>query len=383
MMEFTGERVVPGQVDADLWAEHISRYALAAAEIERTGSAGRKILDIGCGTGYGTARLSASGAFACGLDVAPDAAAAAQKEYGNANTKYLAASATAIPFANQVFDLITAFEVIEHIENWDALLAEAARVLKTSGVLFVSTPNIEYYTESRGTAGANPYHVHEFEYAEFCAALTRHFPHCGILLQDRTEGFAFHPVAASKTTHTVFDTRFGKPQEANFFIGICSHSPLPPPGDFVFIPRAGNLLRERERHVTAVNLEITEARAQFKALHVAHEEQNLYLKKQNQWALDLDRDLASAREMITGLQRDLDQRTEWALSTKTELDSAREKITELHQLIEERSQWALRLNAELETARAQIAHVQASRWMRLGKKFGLGPQLDAAAGKAD
>ena len=53
-MEFTGERVIPGQVDPDLWAEHISRYALAAT----LQSAASKVLDIGCGAGYGTARLA-------------------------------------------------------------------------------------------------------------------------------------------------------------------------------------------------------------------------------------------------------------------------------------------------------------------------------------
>ena len=47
MTEFTGERVVPGQVNDDLWAEHISRYAFAARF-----AADRDVLDIGSGTGY-------------------------------------------------------------------------------------------------------------------------------------------------------------------------------------------------------------------------------------------------------------------------------------------------------------------------------------------
>ncbi len=51
--EFTGERVIPGQVNDDLWAEHISRYAFAARF-----AAGKRVLDIGCGTGYGTAELA-------------------------------------------------------------------------------------------------------------------------------------------------------------------------------------------------------------------------------------------------------------------------------------------------------------------------------------
>ena len=53
MSEFTGERVIPGQVNDDLWAEHIARYAFAARL-----SDGARVLDIGCGTGYGTAELA-------------------------------------------------------------------------------------------------------------------------------------------------------------------------------------------------------------------------------------------------------------------------------------------------------------------------------------
>ena len=46
--EFTGERVIPGQVNDDLWAEHVARYAFAARF-----ASGRRALDAGCGTGYG------------------------------------------------------------------------------------------------------------------------------------------------------------------------------------------------------------------------------------------------------------------------------------------------------------------------------------------
>ena len=51
--EFTGERVIPGQVEDDLWAEHVARYAFAARF-----AAGKRVLDVGCGMGYGTAELA-------------------------------------------------------------------------------------------------------------------------------------------------------------------------------------------------------------------------------------------------------------------------------------------------------------------------------------
>jgi len=42
--EFTGERVIPGQVNDELWAEHVARYAFAARM-----ASGRRVLDLGCG----------------------------------------------------------------------------------------------------------------------------------------------------------------------------------------------------------------------------------------------------------------------------------------------------------------------------------------------
>jgi SAM-dependent methyltransferase len=377
MIEFTGERVVPGQVDANLWAEHVSRYALAAEYLSHLNPGPETlVLDIGCGAGYGTARLATTGSQTFGLDVAPDAAAAARHQYGASHTSFFAASATALPFPGNTFDLITAYEVIEHIDNWNSLLSEAARVLKTSGIFFVSTPNIEYYTESRGDAGPNPFHVHEFEYQEFCEALTRHFPHAAVLLQDRTEGFVFRSVNRTDEVHSVLESSFGQPEEANFFLGVCSHSPLPPFADFLFIPRIGNLLRERERHVTAVNQQLAETRAQFAAMHQAHEQQSAYLKKQNQWAQTLDRDLGNARQTITSLNADLEERTRWAHNLDKELTEAREIIAHYQRETH-------RLQAALDDYRTHWDLLRLSRWIKIGRKLGVGPVLDPTPGQVE
>ena len=58
MAEFTGERVIPGQVDVDLLNEHLARYAFAA-RLAR----GKRVLDAGCGAGYGSAELARIGAL--------------------------------------------------------------------------------------------------------------------------------------------------------------------------------------------------------------------------------------------------------------------------------------------------------------------------------
>jgi ubiquinone/menaquinone biosynthesis C-methylase UbiE len=260
VIEFTGERVVPGQVDADLWAEHLSRYAFASRW-----SAAARVLDIGCGAGYGTAELAAHARLAIGVDLSPEATSHARSTYPLPNLHFVPASATALPFADASFELITAFEVIEHLTDWRALLAEARRVLHPDGIFLVSTPNQQYYTESRGPSGKNPFHTHEFEFAEFEAALTEFFPHTTVLLQNHLETFAFYRAldrdgAASNVPGRMDGVR-GTPQEAHFFLGVCSLRGTPPPDGFLFVHQGSNVLREREKHIESLARELAEARA--------------------------------------------------------------------------------------------------------------------------
>src|SRR5215472_3924255 len=161
LAEFTGERLIPGQVDVDLLNEHMARYTFAV-RLAR----GKRVLDAGCGAGYGSAEQ---------------------------------ASVTQLPYPDAAFDLVVAFEVIEHLEDWRGFLAEARRVLSPSGQLIVSTPNRLYYTESRGAEGANPFHVHEFDFAEFGDELRAVFPHVSLYLENHVEGVAFTPFEPGNT----------------------------------------------------------------------------------------------------------------------------------------------------------------------------------------
>src|SRR5215813_4356193 len=106
LAEFTGERVIPGQVDADLLNEHLARYAFAARLSRR-----KQVLDAGCGAGYGSAELAKTAASVLGIDVSAEAVEFARAEYPAGNLKFEVGDCTALPVADGSIDLVVAFEV--------------------------------------------------------------------------------------------------------------------------------------------------------------------------------------------------------------------------------------------------------------------------------
>jgi 2-polyprenyl-3-methyl-5-hydroxy-6-metoxy-1,4-benzoquinol methylase len=135
-LEYTGERHIPGLGGGAIALEHEHRYALAGFL-----ASGLSVLDIGCGEGYGSARLSATASSVIGIDIDPSAIAHAQSSYGNEQLSFATADAEQLPFDDDSFDLAVAFEVIEHVRDPRRLLCEARRVLHRDGLLFLSTPN--------------------------------------------------------------------------------------------------------------------------------------------------------------------------------------------------------------------------------------------------
>src|ERR1039457_1563451 len=251
-VEFTGERVIPGRVDADLLNEHMARYAFAA-RLAR----GKRVLDAGCGAGYGAAELGEAGAPVGGADIAAEAVTFARAHYRLPYLEFEQASCTALPHPDAAFDLVVAFEVIEHLPGWRDFLLEVRRVRAPTGQFIVSTPNKLYYGESRSRAGANPFHAHEFEFDEFRAELSAIFPHISLFLQNHAEGMAFRPLhegaagGAGGTTEVRVgggDTPTG---ESHFFVAVCAHRPQTGNPTFVYVPSTANVLRERDAHRAA------------------------------------------------------------------------------------------------------------------------------------
>jgi len=395
--EFTGERVVPELVDRDLLNEHLARYRFAANLIQ----ARKKpvlALDAGCGLGYGAAELARAGASVTGTDISDDAVADARQRYENLGIRFLAAPCEALPFDPAAFDLVTAFEVIEHLERWQDLLTEANRVLKPDGVLLVSTPNRDYYTESRGAAGPNPFHVHEFDYREFCEALRAVFPHVRVWTQNHAGAIVFSPPdAAGNTLEAAGDS---EPARAHFYLAACSQSPIAANETFAWVPSSANVLREREQHIAKLTGELEQKDAWLREtmqahaeLQLTHEALNAELVRANTWSEDLTRELAQRKERIVELQNEHDIRLTWIKDLDAQIESARVElermrtelagrqreaqaaIDQLENTVIERTAWAESLNAEIAEYRRELQRIGSSHWVRAGAKLGVGPRL--------
>jgi ubiquinone/menaquinone biosynthesis C-methylase UbiE len=388
LVEFTGERVIPGQVNDDLWSEHVARYAFA-----RLYAHGKRVLDAGCGTGYGSAELAQSAAEVTGVDVAADAVEYATANYPIAGLQFLKASCTAVPFPDEYFDLVVAFEVIEHLTDYRAFLDECARVLTREGLLIVSSPNKRYYAETRAATGPNPFHEHEFEADEFVRELQRVFPNARLLLQNRAESFAFHPAASFWPAEARIDGGGGSAEDAHFFIALCSRGQLPEPKSFVYVPKAANMLRERGLHVEALKRQLAETIDLFR-------QKTRDLEERTEWAQRLDTDLKTAGDRIVALQNEAadlaanyraqfarmeheDQiKTEWARKASAELEAKCQELAHCVGLLDaaessvrDRTIWAQTAEAQRAELAARLEMIRGSRWVKMGRTVGLGPDL--------
>lgn len=216
------ERFVPGAAQGRLIeSEHLARYWWATGLAE-----GRRVLDAGCGVGYGTAMLAAAGAReAVGIDVASEVVAAAARTHPAG--EFLMGDIHALPFEDARFDLVICFEVIEHVEEQDAAIAELARVLAPDGLLAISSPNRGVYP------GGNPHHLHEFAADELRAAVAAHFAHVELRRQhDWVASAVLDDAQVADRALVDLDVRVAKvasleSASETYTIALAGRSPLP------------------------------------------------------------------------------------------------------------------------------------------------------------
>jgi SAM-dependent methyltransferase len=156
----TGERIDPLQSPPLYLQQHVARYVFAASYCQ-----GQLVLDAGCGMGYGAEFLKRSARRVIGIDCDPGTIEHCRATYQNSQTHeakegltFRCLDAECLPQDwRETFNVVVAFEAIEHFPDAKRFLAGARDVLKTDGRLIVSTPN-----RAANPLTSNQFHVREF-----------------------------------------------------------------------------------------------------------------------------------------------------------------------------------------------------------------------------
>jgi O-antigen biosynthesis protein len=224
-MKYTGERMIPKE-DAEavhpsfqhkMEAEHFVRYKFASSFIED-----KRVLDLGCGTGYGSdfliKKYKPKGINA--IDISAQAIEYANKNFIDNNLSFLIASAEKIPFENESFDIVICYELIEHVNNYLIVFDEIRRVLKEDGILIISTPR-------RKEKLRNEFHTYEFKEEEFKNVLKKYF---GDNVKLYVQNNIFASVISDGNNIDTFDSVFSldefKFDNSDYFIAICGNIDL-------------------------------------------------------------------------------------------------------------------------------------------------------------
>jgi len=292
--ELSAERYVPGRDSGtSVEIEHEARYRWASQL-----ASGKRVLDAGCGTGWGSELLARAGAAAVtGIDRSEQAIRHARATHGQ-HAEFEIADLCSLKLPDCAFDIVVCFETIEHLDDPSSALDHMRRVLAPDGLLLVSTPVAGVYPPG------NPFHVHEFAAGELEEALDRRFAHVRALRQ-RTQAasvLADDVVTACRNPAQPLDLDVRKldgvlPGEETYTVAAASDVELPPAPGVAVIGDALDVHELRDELVHAL-AEVDEAqgRARFT-------EQHLLLARHR--LEESEGELAALRQQIDGARHDI------------------------------------------------------------------------------
>jgi SAM-dependent methyltransferase len=167
-LQLTGERTLPDVPEENYWyRRHLVVYEWIAAR-----TAGRRVVDLACGEGYGSSVLGRTAATVVGVDANPEA-------FEHARLKY---TAGAVRFERDMIetwsgdvDTVVFLQTIEHVQDPDAVLEHVKALIGPQGVAYVSTPNLLTLAPAGAEKSENPWHIKEYRAEEFRALCERHF----------------------------------------------------------------------------------------------------------------------------------------------------------------------------------------------------------------
>ncbi|MBF5044742.1 MULTISPECIES: bifunctional 2-polyprenyl-6-hydroxyphenol methylase/3-demethylubiquinol 3-O-methyltransferase UbiG [Myxococcaceae] len=158
---FDLERIIPELLSSENPLErttlltHLQRYEFASGHVRA-----RRVLDLACGVGYGSALLAKAGAAeVLGADLSSEAIAHAKRTYASENLSFVCADA--FEFTPPApFDVVVSLETIEHVADPARLFRRLVEMVAPGGMLIASVPTTL-------SSDVNPYHLSDFTEAQF------------------------------------------------------------------------------------------------------------------------------------------------------------------------------------------------------------------------
>jgi 2-polyprenyl-3-methyl-5-hydroxy-6-metoxy-1,4-benzoquinol methylase len=173
-LPLTGERTLPDVPEENYWfRRHLVVYEWIAARV-----AGKRVVDMACGEGYGSDVLAGAAASVVGVDANPEAHEHARARYVRPNLRF---ERYLVESFSEPCDTVVFLQTIEHVTDAGAILDHFRSMLAPGGVAYVSTPNLLTLAPPGAEKSDNPWHVHEYRADEFETLCQDHFDRVEVL----------------------------------------------------------------------------------------------------------------------------------------------------------------------------------------------------------
>lgn len=213
--------------------EHLHRYAFAMGFVKD-----KKVLDVASGEGYGSNLMADISTEVIGVDIDQVAIEKASLKYQKENLVFRQGNVSKIPVTSDSIDVVVSFETLEHTDEHTEMMEEIVRVLKSDGIMIMSSPDKYYYSDIYQYN--NPHHVKELYEKEFRELIAAHFQHAQFYYQRFLKGSLIY----SETKETLSTTFSGNYDQINalekiwgrYLVVVASQQALPNvlPGHSVF-----------------------------------------------------------------------------------------------------------------------------------------------------
>lgn len=160
------ERLDPGRFRGMYVLDHYGRYCFASQFV-----AGRRVLDVACGLGYGSHLMKEAGATeVVGVDLSEEAIQYAREHYSDPGITYVVGDLHELSdVVKGPFDVVVSFETIEHLREPARFVSACRAVIHDDSTILFSVPN------EAAAPPDNPFHLHHFDRRSFDALLGDEF----------------------------------------------------------------------------------------------------------------------------------------------------------------------------------------------------------------